>query len=80
MVSDLSNVGGLDPLEIVNTGATELTVTIPSGSLNTVLLAYYNALTSPYTIAMVMVSIAIVPALSMEWRNVKAKPKSADGA
>jgi hypothetical protein len=78
LISDLSHVAGLDPLGVVNTGATELSAGVPPGLLNFVLLAYNSALTGPFTVAVTMASLTILPALSMEWKSVKEKRKTAE--
>jgi hypothetical protein len=80
LVSDLSGIASLDSLDVVNTGATEIAATVPQDLLNTVLSAYNNALIGPFTMAVAMAGIAIVPALSMEWRSVRGKQKKAEDA
>jgi hypothetical protein len=73
LVSDLGGVAGLDPLAVVNMGATELAATVPPQLLNAVLSAYNNALTGSFAVAAATASFAIIPALSMEWKSVKGK-------
>jgi hypothetical protein len=73
LLSDLGDFAGLDPLDVVNTGATELDSILPPELVGTVILAYSNALIGPFAIAAAMASFAILPALSMDWKSVKEK-------
>ena len=73
LVSGLETVAGLDPLLVVNTGATELRSVVAPGQLAAVLSVYNDALTATFTVVVAMGSIAIIPALLMEWKTVKGK-------
>ena len=73
LVSGLETVAGLDPLVVVNTGATELRNVVAPDQLGAVLSVYNDALSSTFIVAVAMGSIAIIPALLMEWKSVKGK-------
>ena len=73
LVSGLATVAGLDPLVVVNTGATELRNVVNPDQLSAVLSVYNDALTSTFKVALAMGSIAIIPALVMEWKSVKGR-------
>ena len=80
LVSGLSGVAGLSPMEIVNTGATNIQKIVPAQYLGVVLEEYNHALTRTFVIATAMVAVAIVGSLVMEWKNIKKNKKPATGA
>ena len=73
LISGLSGVPDFDPYQIVNMGATEIRGSVPSALLPVVLLAYNNAITSLFKVAIGLATISILGALVMEWKSVKGK-------
>ncbi|KAL2786252.1 major facilitator superfamily domain-containing protein [Aspergillus keveii] len=79
LVGRLSRVAGLDTQRIVNTGATDLRNVVPSDELETVVNAYNFALTRIFVLTAGIGAAAIIGALTIEWRSIKAngpKPKA----
>lgn len=70
-------VPGLDPSIVLHTGATSIQQTIDPKYLPLVKLAYNNALTQGFLLATVMVSLTVIGALAVEWKNIKAKKPAA---
>jgi MFS family permease len=66
-------VHGLSPLEVVNTGATDLRKVVPANQLPEVLEVYNSALRMPFIVATAISSLCILGALPMEWRSMKEK-------
>ncbi|KAF7331021.1 Major facilitator superfamily transporter [Mycena venus] len=66
-------VPGLDPRMVLSTGATDLKTIISPQYLPAVLQVYNEALVSTFHIAIAMVSLSILGALAMEWKNIKEK-------
>lgn len=73
LVSGLNDVPGLDHIDVVNTGATEIRNLVPAKDLDVVLLAYNGALTDAYKVALATACFSAVGAFTMEWRSVKGK-------
>ena len=73
LVSRLSNVSGLDPIILVNIGATDIRNIVAADDLSTVISAYNFALTSAYNVALAMACFSAVGSLVVEWRSVKGK-------
>jgi EmrB/QacA subfamily drug resistance transporter len=71
LVSGLRNVTSLDPETIVNTGATAIRNIVDSKDLPTVLVAYNNALTKVFTVAVAVSCLTFLGVLTMEWKSVK---------
>ncbi|TFK46304.1 major facilitator superfamily protein [Heliocybe sulcata] len=68
----LERVAGLDAATVVNTGATALRQIVPQDQLPQVLAVYSKAVTTAFYVPLAWACFAIVPALTMEWRSVKA--------
>ena len=73
LVNGLTNVAGISPTVIVNTGATDLRRVIDPSNLRGVLVAYNGALTKTFTVAVAMSCFSIIGALCIEWKNIKPK-------
>lgn len=71
--SRLTSFDGLDVAAVVSTGATELRKVIPADILSAVLVQYNAALRNYYYVGLGAACFAIVPALAVEWKNVKGK-------
>ncbi|RMZ91568.1 hypothetical protein DV736_g1158, partial [Chaetothyriales sp. CBS 134916] len=71
---------GLDPSIILHIGATSLADAVPEAFLPGVRKAYNTALTETFYIAVAMVSLSVIGAIFVEWKNVKGmKPAVAGG-
>ncbi|KAI9878040.1 MAG: hypothetical protein M1830_002091 [Pleopsidium flavum] len=66
-------VPGLNPAIVVRTGATSIQSSIAPEYLPGVTLAYNNALTQAYTVAVAMACLTIIGSLAIEWKSVKGK-------
>ncbi len=73
LVLGLNNVSELDPINVVNIGATDVRKIVATNDLSAVLLAYNSALTNAYNVALAMACLSAVGALTVEWRSVKGK-------
>ena len=71
LTTNIGEVSGIAPAIVLDTGATELRSAIPKALLPAVLLAYNNAITSTFIVGTVIAAVAIIPALTMEWKSVK---------
>jgi hypothetical protein len=71
LANGLSRIAGLDPSLIIRTGATELRNVVAVQDLPAVLFAYNGALSKAFTVALAAACFSIVPALGIEWKNVK---------
>lgn len=68
----LERIGGLDPAHILDSGATDLTSSVPEALQQRVLEAYNDALTNgTFFAALIVACLAVPAALGMEWRSVK---------
>jgi MFS family permease len=79
LVEKLSGLPGLDPMTIVQTGATELHRIVPSQFFGRVIDAYNFAITRIFYCAMALALAQLVTAFFIEWRSIK-KPKDAEAA
>ncbi|KAF3767728.1 major facilitator superfamily MFS-1, partial [Cryphonectria parasitica EP155] len=71
LVSRLAGIPGIDPEQIVNNGATELTAIVPAQDIDTVISVYDYALTRIFLTAMGMALAALLAAAGVEWRSIK---------
>jgi hypothetical protein len=60
-------IGGLDPVVIVNTGATDLRGLVPGESLPAVLEVYNGALRQVFLVSTGLASVTVLGALGLEW-------------
>ncbi|KAF7290398.1 Major facilitator superfamily transporter [Mycena chlorophos] len=72
LVEGLAGIPGIDPEIVVKTGATTLRDAVPAQYIPAVLQVYNRALVSAFYVSVAMGSLALVGALGMEWRSVKA--------
>jgi EmrB/QacA subfamily drug resistance transporter len=73
LVSGLTGIGGIDPQQIVNAGATEITTLIHDPSIvHEVQVAYNSALTQAFLVALIMNCLAALGAVGVKWQSVKA--------
>ena len=79
LAQGLQGMINVTPQEIEGAGATGLLDIIPSSQHTEALRVYNSALRLCFQVAVIMSCVAIVGALTMEWRSVKG-PKKAVGA
>lgn len=76
-VNDLSQglkgIRGIDIEAIIEAGATSLARVVPSEKLHSVLVVYNDALLKTFLVVVVVSCFMVLPALGMEWRNIKNK-------
>jgi MFS family permease len=71
----LEQIGGLDPQQILDAGATNLTAGVTPAIKSMILAAYNDSLThGTFFAALIIACLAIPAAVGMEWRSIKAKP------
>ena len=74
LVEGVTQIPGVDPAMVIQTGATQLKDLFHDPSVvNQVLVAYNAALVKVYQIALIMGCLAILGAFGMEWKSVKGK-------
>jgi hypothetical protein len=74
LVSNLiESIPSLDPEIVVSAGATGLQSAVSPELLPAVLVAYNDALTKTFQIALVLACVTAVGAVLMEWKSVKGK-------
>lgn len=66
-------VPGIEPTEIVNTGATDLRGIVPANELHGVLVAYNQAIRQPFIVACSVGCLAVFGAVLVRWQSVKSK-------
>ncbi|KAI1090649.1 MFS general substrate transporter [Rostrohypoxylon terebratum] len=71
MVQHVSEVPGLSPEQITNTGATDLVESVPPSSRPAVRKLYNDALSRVFLCGMGVALVAFVAAFFMEWKNIK---------
>ncbi|KAK7456847.1 hypothetical protein CaCOL14_010748 [Colletotrichum acutatum] len=71
--SRLGTFSGLDVDRVIGAGATQLRNFLPPDILGNVLVEYNAALRSYFYVGLAAACFAILPALGVEWKNVKGK-------
>ena len=71
LLKGLGDVPGVDPLIILNTGATDLRKVVLVEQVAAVLQAYNHALTKPYIVALAACCLSFVAGVGVPWVNVK---------
>ncbi|RFU26811.1 hypothetical protein B7463_g9527, partial [Scytalidium lignicola] len=66
-------VPGIDPSIVVNTGATELVLQIPSAFISGVLYVYNKSVTQTFYLLVALGCLAMIGALGTEWKSVKSQ-------
>lgn len=67
----LPSISGIDTSAILKAGATGLADMVPEGKIGPVLVIYNSALHRAFILPVALSCTTILPALGMEWRNVK---------
>ncbi|KAJ5113149.1 hypothetical protein N7456_001683 [Penicillium angulare] len=71
LTSELPAISGIDSGSILSAGATGLASLVPADKLHAVLVVYNAALHRAFILPVALSCAMILPALGMEWRNVK---------
>jgi MFS family permease len=71
LVSRLAGLSGLDPTEIVGSGATDLAKVVPPQYMELVIQAYNYACTRIFLCGLGLTFAALLSALGVEWRSIK---------
>lgn len=71
LVKTLPDISGINAAAILQAGATGLAHIVPKDKLNAVLVVYNIALRNAYFVPVALACVSVIPALGMEWRNVK---------
>ena len=69
----VKNVPDVNPMLIVKTGATKVQEVVSPEDLPGLVVAYNDALTKSFVVALAMVCCTVVGSLAMEWRSVKGQ-------
>jgi MFS family permease len=74
LASRVQHISGISPMQIVNTGATDLTsLTQDSAALGSIKIAYNDALSQAFLLAVILLCIAVLGAAGVQWKSIKAK-------
>ncbi|KAF2420726.1 MFS general substrate transporter [Tothia fuscella] len=74
LAQNLQNIAGIDPAQVVKTGATEIiSLTQDIETLEAIREAYNDALHQPFLVALILLCIATIGTLGVDWKNIKAK-------
>jgi hypothetical protein len=76
LISGLSQIAGVDPATILDTGATDIRNIVPNQYLGGVLLAYNDALVKCFYVGVATACLMIVGALGVEWKSTKKNKES----
>lgn len=68
-----AHIAGLNPQEVVNTGATDIQSVIAPNLLPAVLKAYNAAVTHTFYVSVALASLSIIGAAFVPWNSVKGK-------
>lgn len=71
LVKMLPGISGVDAGAVLQAGATGLADMVPRDQLDAVLEVYNTALHNAYLVPVALACVTVLPALGMEWRNVK---------
>lgn len=71
----LADIPGVDVQAIVEAGATELHRVVSETHLDDVLVVYNGALRKAFIVVVAVSCLMVLPALGMEWKNIKSKDK-----
>lgn len=79
LLKNLAVIPGVNPIQLLNAGATELTKGLAPSLVAPVLSAYNQSLRVVLQVGLVMTCLTVLGALALEWRSVKSKkPHKAD--
>jgi MFS family permease len=74
LASKVQHISGISPMQIVNTGATDLTsLTQDPAALGIIKIAYNDALSQAFLVAVILLSIAAIGAAGVRWKSIKTR-------
>lgn len=73
LLKNLAGIPGVNPAQLLNAGATELTQGLAPSEVAPVLSAYNESLRVVLRVGLVMTCVTFLSALALEWRSVKSK-------
>lgn len=77
LASKLQDIAGVDPAQVVKTGATEITsLTQDQETLAAIRAAYNDALSQPFLVALILLCIATIGTVGVDWKSTKPPPPS----
>lgn len=72
LASKLENIAGVDPAQVVKTGATDITsLTQDPEILAAIRVAYNDALSQPFLVALILLCTATIGTLGVDWKSIK---------
>jgi len=78
LVQRLSGIPGFNPSLVTSGGVTSLLSAVPSSFHDTVLIAYNEALRKVFQVGLIVSSLTVLGAFTLEWRSIKKPdPKAA---
>lgn len=76
LAQKLQNIANIDPARVVKTGATEITsLTKDPDTLRSIRVAYNDALSQPFLVALILLCIATIGTVGVDWKYIKEKEK-----
>ncbi|KAH7317458.1 major facilitator superfamily transporter [Rhexocercosporidium sp. MPI-PUGE-AT-0058] len=79
LAQKLQDIAGIDPAQVVRTGATEITsLTQDPVTLKAIRVAYRDSLSQAFLVALILICIATIGTLGVDWKNIKAKDEKSD--
>jgi hypothetical protein len=77
LAQELRNIANIDPARVVKTGATEITsLTEDPETLRLIRVAYKDALSQPFLVALILLCIAAIGTVGVDWKYIKAKEEN----
>lgn len=73
LVQRLRGVSGLNAIEIIKTGATDIRKVVPVQELGVVMDAYNGAIVRVFLMAAIVSAVMILGPAAVEWRSIKSK-------
>lgn len=81
LASGLKDIAGIDPAKVVHTGATKITnLTQDPDTLSAIRIAYRNSLTRPFLVALILLCVATIGTLGVDWKSTKPKDSKGEDA
>lgn len=77
LAQKLQNIANIDPARVVKTGATEITsLTEDPDTLRSIRVVYNDALSQPFLVALILLCIATIGTVGVDWKYIKEKEKN----
>jgi MFS family permease len=77
LAQKLQNIANIDSASVVKTGATQITsLTQDPETLRLIRVAYKDALSQPFLVALILLCVATFGTVGVKWKNIKAKDES----